>query len=164
MFIQKLYKFFFYIVIASLLLLGYNFYQNYKFDNNPLPQAMQEEIFAKKQDTRRLLMQHYGFDLDVPINISDKLPNNLYGVAVYNENKKIIIYLNKKRFKESSNYMINNVLPHEYAHAVMFSLGDFSHEKSGHSKKWQDICTNIGGLKCSQFVDHHDIIIGKTSF
>ena len=64
-------------------------------------------------------------------------------------------------FQESKEYMINNVLPHEYAHALMFMFGDISNKKSGHSKKWIRVCNNIGGIKCEQFVDSHDIVIHK---
>ncbi|MFA7084356.1 MAG: SprT-like domain-containing protein [Arcobacteraceae bacterium] len=164
MFIQKLYKFFFFLVLISIVLLVYNGYKDYEFDNNPLSQKIEKQIFEKQQHTRQLLQHHYGFDLNVPIVVSDKLPSKLFGAAVFTNESKIIIYLNKKRFKESLSYMIHHVIPHEYAHAVMFYLKDFSKEQSGHSKKWQTICIKLNGLKCEQFVDNHDIIIGKTSF
>ena len=58
--------------------------------------------------------------------------------------------------------MIKDVLPHEYAHALMFVLGDFSNINGGHSLKWEQICKKLNGLKCDRFVNNHDIIIGKT--
>lgn len=164
MFIQRLYRFFFVCVIIGILLLIYNWYKNYEFDNNPLSKELEQKIFEKKQQTRQLLKQNFGFDLNVPILVSDKLPSSLYGAALFTQDEKIIIYLNKKRFKESSDYMIHNVIPHEYAHAVMFYLNDFTNEQSGHSIKWQNICKKLNGIKCDRFVDHHDILIGKTSF
>ncbi len=60
--------------------------------------------------------------------------------------------------------MINQVIPHEYAHAVMFHLNDFSKKQGGHTKKWQEICKNLNGIKCEQFVNHQDIIVGKIPF
>lgn len=164
MFIQKLYRFFFVLVIVSVLLLAYNWHKDYEFDTNPLSQKLEKQIFEKKQQTRQLLRANFGFDLDVPLIVSEKLPSSLFGAAVFTQDEKIIIYLNKKRFKESSDYMIHHVIPHEYAHAVMFYLKDFSKEQSGHSKKWQNICKKLNGIKCDRFVDNHDIIIGKTSF
>ncbi len=59
--------------------------------------------------------------------------------------------------------MIDSVLPHEYAHAIMFILGDFSRQNGGHSKKWQEICISLEGKKCDRFVNHNDIIIEKTN-
>jgi hypothetical protein len=164
MFIQKLYRFFFALVIVSVLLLAYNWHKDYEFDTNPLSQKLEKQIFEKKQQTRQLLRVNFGFDLDVPLLVSEKLPSSLFGAAVFTQDEKIIIYLNKKRFKESSDYMIHHVIPHEYAHAVMFYLKDFSKEQSGHSIKWQNICKKLNGIKCDRFVDNHDIIIGKTSF
>ncbi len=164
MFIQKLYRFFFVLVIVSVLLLAYNWHKDYEFDTNPLSQKLEKQIFEKKQQTRQLLRANFGFDLDVPLIVSEKLPSSLFGAAVFTQDEKIIIYLNKKRFKESSEYMIHHVIPHEYAHAVMFYLKDFSKEQSGHSIKWQNICKKLNGIKCDRFVDNHDIIIGKTSF
>jgi hypothetical protein len=164
MFIQKLYRFFFVLVIVSVLLLAYNWHKDYEFDTNPLSQKLEKQIFEKKQQTRQLLRANFGFDLDVPLIVSEKLPSSLFGAAVFTQDEKIIIYLNKKRFKESSDYMIHHVIPHEYAHAVMFHLKDFSKEQSGHSIKWQNICKKLNGIKCDRFVDNHDIIIGKTSF
>ncbi len=120
MFIHKLYYFFLSLVIASGLLLVYNWYKSYEFDNNPLSQELTQQIFEKKQQTRQLLRANFGFDLDVPLIVSEKLPSSLFGAAVFTQDEKIIIYLNKKRFKESSDYMIHHVIPHEYAHAVMF--------------------------------------------
>ena len=100
-------------------------------------------------------------DLDVPVKISNKMDNKKFGLAYY-YNGSITIYLNKKHFYESENYMINDVLAHEYAHALMFAIGDFSDQNGGHSKKWQNICKNLGGLRCNRYVSHRDIIIGKT--
>lgn len=164
MFIHKLYYFFFALVIVSVFLLAYNWHKDYEFDTNPLSQKLEKQIFEKKQQTRQLLRANFRFDLDVPLIVSEKLPSSLFGAAVFTQDEKIIIYLNKKRFKESSDYMIHHVIPHEYAHAVMFYLKDFSKEQSGHSIKWQNICKKLNGIKCDRFVDNHDIIIGKTSF
>lgn len=164
MFIQRLNQFFFFVVVISLVLLGYYWYQDYRFNKEPLPQKYQDQIAYKKQQTRLLLRQNMGINLNVPVLVSDKLPDNLYGATVFTKQREIIIYLNKKRFQESSKYMIDHVIPHEYAHAVMFYLGDFSKKQSGHTQKWQAICKKLNGLKCNRFVDSHDILIGKTSF
>lgn len=112
---------------------------------------------------RKIIFDKYGEKVNFPIEISDELPNNLYGMATMNDKKKIIIYLNKNRFKESEKYMYG-VLTHEYAHAMMFHFGDFTKENSGHTKKWQQICYDLGGTICERFVDAHDILIEKVRF
>ena len=57
--------------------------------------------------------------------------------------------------------MINDVLPHEYAHAIIFMINKKSLKKEGHSKQWSDICKKIGGIKCQRFVNTNDIVIYK---
>lgn len=60
--------------------------------------------------------------------------------------------------------MINDVLPHEYAHALMFVKRVFTDENGGHSKQWQNICIALEGINCNRFVDHDDVIMGKSIF
>ncbi len=99
----------------------------------------------------------------MPIKISDKMPSNLFGATTLDKKGNITIFLNKKRFQESVRYMIDDVLPHEYAHALIFALGKHLDEKSGHSLQWQNICKSLNGLKCNRFVDYNDVIISKTN-
>ena len=89
------------------------------------------------------------------------MPNNLYGLTTMEKSNKIIIYLNKKMFQESKDYMIFNVLAHEYAHALMFRFNQFSQKKGGHTKKWISVCKSIGGVKCEQYVNKNDIVLSK---
>ncbi|RXJ60732.1 SprT-like domain-containing protein [Candidatus Marinarcus aquaticus] len=164
MFLQRLNLFFFFVVILSILLLGYHWYQDYHFDNHPLSTTLLQKIENKKLQTRQLMKKNLGFDLNVPLIVSDAMPAHLYGATAYTKHHRIVIYLNKKRFKESSEYMINHVIPHEYAHAVMFYKGNFTNKKKGHGKEWQQICKQLNGIKCEQYVNEHDILLGKTSF
>jgi hypothetical protein len=164
MFIQKLYTTFFIIVTISSLALLYSWYSNYNFKKQDLSLEIQHAIQTKKEQVRSLVLTHYGFDLNIPIIIKDELPNKLFGAASYTTQNQIIIYLNKNHFKESLNYMIQSVIPHEYAHAVMFYLKDFSTQNSGHSKKWQTICETLSQKPCDRYANQHDILIEKTSF
>lgn len=120
-----------------------------------------QRIYDKERVLKIKAKQYYNISSSIPILISDKMPSKLYGAATYDTNKKTVIYLNKKQFQESSDYMIENVLPHEYAHAVMFKLGFLTKKNGGHTLKWQQICRNLGGVKCDRFVNHEDILIGK---
>jgi predicted SprT family Zn-dependent metalloprotease len=160
---KKIYNAFFLITLLSITGIIYIQYDKNSFFNNPLSSNIKNKLDKEVLKIRKKILQSYNANVNFPIKISDKLPNNLYGMATINENKQIIIYLNKKRFKESEDYMYG-VLIHEYAHAMMFYFGDFTKENSGHSKKWQQICYNLGGTTCERFVNRDDILFGKTRF
>ena len=160
---KKIYNIFFVITFLSIIGIIYIQYDKSTFSNNPLPLNITKKLDNEVMKIRKKILKTYNVNVNFPIEISDKLPNNLYGMATMNEDSKIVIYLNKKRFKESETYMYG-VLIHEYAHAMMFYFGDFSRENSGHSKKWQQICYNLGGTTCERFVNRHDIIFEKTRF
>ena len=160
---KKLYNIFLIITILSITGIIYIQYEETNFKNNPLSDTTTNKINQEVLNIRKKVLQIYGVNVNFPIKISDKLPNNLYGMATMNETKQIIIYLNKKRFKENESYMYA-VLAHEYAHAMMFYFGNLTKVNSGHTKQWQQICYNIGGTTCERFVDRHDILIEKVRF
>ena len=163
MFIQQLKKFFLLVVFLACSLLIYIWYDSYSFNQNPLSKSIQLKIYEKHQNLKYLTKKYFGIQNSFPIIISDEMPSSRFGMAVFSKDSKITIYLNKKRFKENEDYMINDVMPHEYAHAIMFQMRDFSDENSGHSKKWQNICKKLNGLRCNRFVNHQDILIEKTN-
>ncbi|MEA3353213.1 MAG: SprT-like domain-containing protein [Campylobacterota bacterium] len=155
---------FIYLTLSSAILLGIIIYNDHHFRNNPLPGDILKKIDQKNRYIVSLIKKRYNIHFNVPILISDKMPDNLFGLAAYTKDKKIKIILNKNRFQESVEYMIDYVLPHEYAHAMMFRLGDFTKQEGGHTKKWQQICLALEGKKCDRFVDHKDIIFGKVPY
>lgn len=160
---QKFKKIFLLITIGALALLVYLWYENYSFNNKPLDEKYKIEIYKKHQKLKTLAFRHFNIRRSFPIIISDKMNSNRFGMATYSSNGKIVIHLNKKRFKENPNYMIDDVLPHEYAHAIMFYFKDFSKQNSGHTKRWQNICIKLEGSRCDRFVNHQDILIEKTN-
>lgn len=164
MFIKRLNYFFLGVTILGSIFLVYNWYQNYTFKNNPLNEKTLQRIALKHNILQELSYNKFGIKRLIPIEISDKMPSKLFGAATYSQNGQIKIFLNKKRFKESSDYMIDDVLPHEYAHAIMFVLGDFTKQNGGHSIRWQNICKALNGINCNRFVDHDDVIMGKSIF
>ena len=150
------------VLIASLYLI-WNFYEGYTFKINPISEEIQAKIDAKEQEVLKNIKAFYGIDFRVPLVISDELPSKLYGVAVLNERGSIKIYINKKRIRESLDYILDDVIAHEYAHALIFAKGNFNHD-DGHSAQWQEICINLGGSRCDRFVNHNDIIYRKIGF
>ncbi|VAY87608.1 hypothetical protein MNB_ARC-1_501 [hydrothermal vent metagenome] len=118
------------------------------------------KIKQKEFRIKKLIMQKYNQNISIPIIISSKMQNSLFGMAIYDKDN-IRIVLNKDRFQESEQYMIDYVLPHEYAHVLMFIFNDFTKKNSGHSKRWQNICLQLEGKKCDRFVKDNDILMGK---
>lgn len=162
MFFKNLQKIFLLITISAFALLVLLWYEDYTFDKKPLDEKYKAQLKLKIKELNYLSRINFNITREFPIIISDEMNAKRFGMAVHKRDGSIEIYLNKKRFKESSNYMINDVLPHEYAHAIMFHIGDFSNKNSGHTKKWQNICKRLNGLRCERFVNHSDILIEKT--
>ncbi|MGB6327928.1 MAG: SprT-like domain-containing protein [Halarcobacter sp.] len=164
MFLKRLKLFFLVTTLLASVFLISSWYKTYQFENNPLDVKILKKIKIKQYELQTLAYKKFGVSRKIPVLVSNKMPSSLYGAATFSKENEIKIYLNKKRFKESSDYMLDNVLPHEYAHALMFAINDFTKQNAGHSLKWQKICIALNGLKCDRFVKEDDIIIGKTNF
>ena len=160
---KKLELLFLTIIILALSILGYNYYKSYSFKHNPLPNSYLKRIAAKEKDVLEHMQKNFGFQVKFPIIITDKIPGRLYGLSSY-ENGHITILLNKKVMQESMDYMIDSVIPHEYAHALLFYLHKNSSEKAGHSKLWHHTCQKLGGKECKQYVNQQEIILSKLPF
>ena len=119
-----------------MILLVYITYKSSNFKNKPLDSSIQSQLRDKEFILKQLVYKKYHKNVNIPIIISPKLPNKLFGLASY-DNGNIKIYLNKNRFQESSEYMIDYVLPHEYALALMFIFNKFPKQNGGHTKLWQ---------------------------
>ncbi len=104
--ISQVRNIFLYITTISLLLLGYIYYNNKQFNDNPLSQEIVNRINQKNHHLKKLIYQKYGLSVNIPIKISSKIKDNLFGLAVY-DNGNIKIILNKNRFQESEEYMID---------------------------------------------------------
>lgn len=152
------------ITVAALLLMARNFYLSHAFDTNALSSEIMHQIETKEREIIVKIREHYGIDFQVPLIISEKMPSRLYGMAVLDTKGAIRVYLNKKRMKESLKYILDDVMAHEYAHALMFSLGESRSRNDGHTKAWQEACLKLGGSRCDRFVNHQDVIYGKIGF
>jgi hypothetical protein len=160
---KKFYNAFLLITLLSIIGIIYIQYEKINFDNNPLSLDTTIKLEQQVLKIRQKVFEIYGAKVNFPIKISEKLPDNIYGLATINNEKQIVIYLNKNRFKESEEYMYG-VLSHEYAHAMMFYFGNLTTQNAGHSKEWQQICYNLGGTTCERFVNRNDILIEKVRF
>lgn len=161
---KRLELFFISLIFLSIGVIAYNYYESYKFDHEDIPQSYKDAL-AKKEDTILDDMQkHYGFKIRFPVIISNKMPGKIFGLTSLNEQGAVVIYLNKKVMKESFDYIVEDVLPHEYAHALLLRSGDTTNQNGGHTKKWQIVCQNLGGKNCERYVDANDVVMGKLKF
>lgn len=163
MFTKKLETIFLLIIVIAIGILGYNYYKSYTFKNNDIPDSYKKLISDKEQEVLQNMQSEFGFVLKVPLIVTDKFKGRLYGLTSY-KNGDIKIYLNKKVMQESMDYMVDSVIAHEYAHALMFKLGHIHTTKKGHPQKWQEICTKLGANDCQQYVDQQEIIMSKMPF
>lgn len=164
MFIKKLERSFIIVIAAALLFLVKSNYDNYKFDHEPVSKEIKQRIEKKEKEILTNMQKNYGFAYKVPIIITDKIPSKLYGLTSF-KNGIVKIYLNKKVMKESMEYMVNTVLPHEYAHALLFKERRlYSSASQAHGRMWQQACIALGGKDCEQFVNHDDVVLGKLPF
>jgi len=163
MFIKKLEYLFILLILSALSFLAFNYYQDYTFKHNPLPKSYMKRIENKEKDILQNMQKNFGFEYKFPIIITDKIPGRLYGLTSY-ENGVIKIYLNKKVMQESMDYMVESVLAHEYAHALLFALHKDKSTNDGHSKLWQQTCQKLGGKECKKYVNQHEVIISKMPF
>ena len=151
------------IILVAVVFLANNYYKNYTFKHNELPLEYQQKIKAKEQEVLKNMQKNYGFVFKVPIVVTDKFKDKLYGLTSY-KNGQITIYLNKKVMQESMQYMLDSVIPHEYAHALLFKEGYSSSVNGGHTKIWKKTCIKLGGKDCRRYVDQHEIIMSKLPF
>lgn len=163
MFKKKLEFIFIAIIVIAVGILGYNYYKSYSFKNSDIPLRYKQMIDTKEQEVLQNMQKHYGFKFKVPLIVTDKFKGKLYGLTSYRDGK-VTIYLNKKVMKESMEYMVESVIAHEYAHALMFKQGHLKESNEGHSKKWQISCVKLGGKDCQQYVDREEIIMSKMPF
>ncbi|PHQ90554.1 MAG: sprT domain-containing protein [Sulfurimonas sp.] len=163
MFKKKLEILFLLLILVSLAILINNYYQNYTFKNNDIPQSYKQRIADKEQEVLKYMQAHYNARFQFPLIVTDKFQGKLYGLTSYRKGE-IKIYLNKKVMQESMDYMVESVIAHEYAHALMFKFGFFETKSSGHSQKWKEICINLGGADCRQYVNRQEIILSKIPF
>jgi SprT protein len=159
----SLQKLFFLITLVSFILLVYLMIDLNNFKKNPISSETKQKLLIKEQDIQKRILKYYGLNVDIPVVLSKKINNKLFGLASFNGGN-ITIVLNKNRFFENENYMIDHVLPHEYAHALMFVLGDFSKSNGGHTLQWEKACLQLGGKSCNRFVKHDDVLFEKLDF
>jgi len=162
--IKKIQSIFIFVTLFALLILLYNWYNSYNYKNNPISIKNQQAIQQEEQRVLENMQKNFGFRYQVPLIITDKIPGKVYGVTSLGDDGSIKIYLNKKVMRESMEYIIDNVIAHEYAHALLFKNMSYQNGEEGHSALWQKTCVKLGGANCQKYVDSHDVIMQKLPF
>jgi hypothetical protein len=156
----KLETLFFGMVGVGAVVLILNFYESSKLKNS-IPDEVLEKIDIEERRILERIEHLYSYKLDAPLSLQ-KLHPSMYGVTIF-DGENVEIVLNRSRLKESLDYMIDDVMPHEFAHALLFKFGKYD-GKDGHSREWQRVCLELEGSRCDRFVNHRDIIFGKIGF
>lgn len=162
--LKKIQTIFLIISLLAIILLIRSWYTSYSFKNNPISNEYKELIDIEEQRVLDNMEKNFGFKYKFPLIITDKIPGKIYGVTSLDEGGNIKIYLNKKVMKESMDYIISDVIAHEYAHALLFKIGAYKNHSDGHSKLWKNTCVKLGGAKCARYVNSHDVIMEKLPF
>ena len=160
---KKLESFFIVVVLLALLFLAKNVYEQQQFKHNGLSGEQKEAIAFKEQEVLDKMQQNLGYRHKFKLVVTDRFKGNLYGLTSYQDGQ-IVIYLNKKVMFESMDYILESVIAHEYAHALMFELGHFNDTKGGHTEQWQVLCRKLGGKECGAYVNQHEVIMAKMPF
>jgi SprT protein len=150
---------FLFIIFLGISILYFNFQKNIKWQNGNIPKEIVVKIKNKSIEIETLIKQKYRILPNFPVVISDDLPTKIFGATTF-DGKNIEILLNRKRLKESLDYMLNDVLPHEYAHALVFHFR-VNGGKDGHNHIWQEFCINLNGVHCEKYVNTQDLIFKK---
>ncbi len=148
------------IVLFFGAVLAYNIYKDKEFQRE-FPKRYYRQIEQKEQEILRNMQRAFGFSKRFEVIVSDKLPGRIYGLATRNARGEVVILLNKKAFKESSKYMLEDVLAHEYAHALLLYRGVDDASNGGHTPLWQRSCKKLGGSHCERYVDREEVINEK---
>ena len=163
MFKKRLELIFIIVIALALSLLGFNFYSAYTFKNNDIPDDFKERVKYKEQEVLQNMQKNFGFTYKFPLIVTDEIQGRLYGLTSY-KSGEIKIYLNKNVMQESMDYIIDSVIAHEYAHALLFKLNRYHSKDDGHSQEWKQTCVKLGGDDCQRYVDRHEIIMSKMPF
>jgi len=163
MFKKRLETAFITIILIALAVLANNYYNSYSFKNSDIPDSYKQRIVDKEQEVLGHMQDNYGYVVKFPLIITDKFKGRLYGLTSYRDGE-IKIYLNKNVMQESMNYIVDSVIAHEYAHALLFKQGYIHTNDDGHSQLWQETCSKLGGIDCQRYVDQQEIIMSKMPF
>lgn len=79
-----------------------------------------------------------GTNLPVP-----KLKTFIHSIAAgaaEKFNDKYTIYINKELYENGMSFILDEILPHEVAHIILFKKN-----QANHNKEWQNLCKALGG-------------------
>ncbi len=157
---KSLETFFLGIILFAATVLGYNYYSEYEFEHD-FDSKFLPPLHKKEEEILQKMQRNLGYAVRFPIVVTDKIPGRIYGLATFDKQGRVVIFLNKRVFKESFDYILDDVLAHEYAHALLLSRGYITDANGGHTPLWQRTCKALGGQHCERYVDREDVVNRK---
>lgn len=80
-------------------------------------------------------------------------------LAVYDrQEKRAIVYLNRRAIKQHWSHMHDEVVPHEVAHIVCILKPHFG---DGHDDGWKEVCIRLGGTGCVTYDTQFDLRVDR---
>lgn len=118
-----------------------------------------EQILAKCKEVCELALRLYGVDMSrVPVRFD--LKGRAAGMACWQRRNAVNTYWvrfnNDMMQREAMDHVLNNTVPHEYAHILCFmnpALG------KNHDAGWERVCLRLGGTGRTRHQE--DIVMGK---
>ncbi len=132
---------FFSIFIASVVFLLVLFL----YPEQTLTQADIDRLNQKKQDLIQKTHTLYGFNYNVPLYI-EETDKRVWGAMLYSGGMPQKIVINKGYYLENPDYVVNFVLPHEWAHVVARLI--YKTSIRSHGEEWLAICKSLSEIRC----------------
>lgn len=148
------------IMLVASMMLGYNFYKEYRFEHD-FDRKYLLALDRKEREILQNMRERLGYAKRFPVVVTDRIPGRVYGLATFDKQGRVVIFLNKRVFKESFDYILDDVLAHEYAHALLLSRGYTTNRNGGHTPLWRRTCRALGGVHCERYVDREDVVERK---
>ena len=119
------------------------------YPEKELSQQDIDRIYNKKAEliikTRRL----YNIDFDLPLYI-ESINNRIWGAMLYSQGTPQKIVINKEYYLENPDYVINYVMPHEWAHVVSRLI--YKTSIRSHGEEFLKICDDLSEFRCDVVV------------
>jgi SprT protein len=158
--ISKLTNIIVFMITISIIGIIYNTIKADRLKNSDLSPQIEARIKQKIAYLDQKAYEYYGIRLNIPIKLIDDVPQRIWGMMVYTEQGPQKIVVNRVQLKESPNYIIENVLPHEWAHAIERILHG-TKDREGHGEAWLKICNQLSKNRCQRYVHTEKVATEK---
>lgn len=128
------------------------------YPEKKLTQSDINRIENKKQELIQKTKEIYGFYYDLPLFI-EPINKQIWGAMLYSGGRPKKIVINRDFYLENPDYVINSVMPHEWAHVVARLI--YKKDIKGHGKEWLSICKSLSNGQCARYVQDEFVVEEK---